>query len=80
MATAWIDVEAFDSLPGVCAKTGEATDVRMPVTAEYVPPCSCGLQLFGVWSFLFAHSAGSRGARCVSRSARGPSAATAPGS
>jgi hypothetical protein len=60
MATAWIDVEAFDSLPGVCAKTGEATDVRMPVTAEYVPTVFRGLQLFGVWSFLFAHAAGKR--------------------
>jgi hypothetical protein len=60
MATAWIAVEAFDSLPGVCAKTGEATEVRMPVTAEYVPAAFRWLQLFGVWSFLFARAAGKR--------------------
>ena len=60
MATAWIRVEAFDSLPGVCAKTGEPTEVRIPVTAEYVPVVLRWLQLFGVWSFLFARSAGRR--------------------
>jgi hypothetical protein len=60
MATAWIRLEAFESLPGVCVKTGEPTEVRIPVTAEYVPAAFRWLQLFGVWSFVFARSASSR--------------------
>jgi hypothetical protein len=60
VATAWVRLEAFDALPGVCAKTGEPTVVRIPVMAEYVPVVFRWLQLFGVWSFLFARSAGRR--------------------
>jgi hypothetical protein len=60
MATAWLRVDAFDSLPGVCVKTGAPTEVRLPFAAEYVPAGFRWLQLYGVWSFLFAHSANKR--------------------
>jgi hypothetical protein len=53
-------VDAFDSLPGVCVKTGVPTEVRLPIAAEYVPAGFRWLQLYGVWSFLFAHSANKR--------------------
>jgi hypothetical protein len=57
MATAWIHPEAFDALPGVCAKTGVATEVRIPVTVEYVPRPFRWLQLASVYAFLFGRTA-----------------------
>ena len=54
MATVRIRVDAFDALPGICAKTGEPTEIRMKVAAEYVPLLLRWLQLWTVWSFLFA--------------------------
>jgi hypothetical protein len=60
MATAWLRVDAFDALPGICVKTGVSTEIRLPIAAEYVPAGFRWLQLYGVWSFLFAHSANKR--------------------
>ncbi len=60
MATAWVRLDAFDALPGVCAKTGVPTEIRVPVSAEYVPVGFRWLQLFGLWSFLFARTASKR--------------------
>ena len=60
MASASVRVDAFDALPGVCAKTGRPTEIRMTVVADYVPRPLRWLQLFGVWAFLFARSASTR--------------------
>jgi len=60
MTTAWVRLDAVDALPGVCVKTGTPTDIRLPMKAEYVPGALRWLQLYGVYSFLFAHTAAKR--------------------
>jgi hypothetical protein len=60
MVTAWVRVDAFDALPGVCVKTGEATAIRMRMPAEYVPVGFRWLMVFNVWGFLFARAAAAR--------------------
>jgi hypothetical protein len=59
-STAWVRVDAFDALPGICAKTGVPTRVRLALPAEYVPAGLRWLALFNVWGFVFAHAARSR--------------------
>jgi hypothetical protein len=60
MATARVRVDAFERLPGVCVKTGAPTRVRLPMAAEYVPGPLRWLQLYGIWSLLFAHASNKR--------------------
>jgi hypothetical protein len=60
MATARLQVEAFDRLPDVCVKTGAPTRVRLPMAAEYVPGPLRWLQLYGIWSLVFGHSSNRR--------------------
>lgn len=60
MTTAWVRVDALDALPGVCVKTGAPTEVRLPLKAEYVPAALRWLQLYGMYQFVFAHTAAKR--------------------
>jgi hypothetical protein len=60
MATAWLKLDAFDRLPDICVKTGAPTKVRLPMAAEYVPGPLRWLQLYGIWSLLFAHNSNKR--------------------
>lgn len=60
MATAWLKLDTFDRLPDICVKTGAPTKVRLPMAAEYVPGPLRWLQLYGIWSLLFAHSSNKR--------------------